>query len=62
VNIMIGMHPSVRVELARLRRLELEAAAELRRIEAEVAAARPTGSSRRLGRAVPRLRPQQSRP
>lgn len=59
---MIGMHPSIRVELARLRRLELEAAAELRRIEAEAAALRPAGPSRRLGRAVPRLRPQQSRP
>lgn len=59
---MIGMHPSIRVELARLHRLELEAAAELRRIEAQAAALRPAGSSRRLGRAVPRLRPQQSRP
>jgi hypothetical protein len=59
---MIGLHPSIRAELARVHRREQEAAAELRRIEAEVAAARPTGSSRRLGRTVPRLRPQQSRP
>lgn len=59
---MIGMHPSVRVELARWHRSEQQAAAELRRIEAQAAAVRPVGTSRRLGRAVPRLRAQQSRP
>jgi hypothetical protein len=59
---MIGMHPTVRLELARWYRQEQLDAAELRRIEAEAAALRPERSSRRLGRAVPRLRPQQSRP
>lgn len=59
---MIGMHPSVRIELARWYRREQHEAAELRRIEAQVAATRRTQPSRRLGRAVPRLRPQQSRP
>ena len=59
---MIGMHPSVRIELARSYRREQERAAELRRIEAEARAVRRAEPMRRLGRAVPRLRPQQSRP
>ena len=59
---MIGMHPNVRIELARSYRREQHEAAELRRVEAEAAAMRPAQPSRRLGRAIPRLRPQQSRP
>jgi hypothetical protein len=59
---MIGMHPSVRIELARRHREEQHEAAELRRIEAQAAAVQPARPSRRLGRAVPRLRAQQSRP
>jgi plasmid stabilization system protein ParE len=59
---MIGLHPSVRIELARWYRREQQEAAELRRIEACAAAVRPTAKTRRLGRAVPRLRPQQTRP
>jgi hypothetical protein len=59
---MIGMHPSVRIELARWYRSEQLEAADLRRMEAEARAARPVEPIRRLGRAVPRLRPQQLRP
>ncbi len=59
---MIGIHPSVRVELARWHRHEQQQAAERRRIEAEVRAARHEGPARRRGRAIPRLRPQQLRP
>ena len=59
---MIGMHPSVRVELARWHRRDQLEAAELRRMEAQAAAVQPAGPTRRLGRAIPRLRPQQSRP
>jgi hypothetical protein len=59
---MIGIHPSVRVELARWHRQEQERAAERSRIEAEARAARPAEPSRRRRRAIPRLRPQQLRP
>ena len=59
---MIGLHPSVRIELARRHREEQHRAAELRRIEAQAAGSMPAGFTRRLGRAAPRLRPQQSRP
>lgn len=59
---MIGMHPTVRIELARQHRREQQQAADVRRIEVEAAALRPAQPSRRLGRAVPRLRPQQLRP
>jgi hypothetical protein len=59
---MIGMHPSVRIELARWYRSEQLEAADLRRMEAEARAALPAEPLRRLGRAVPRLRPQQLRP
>jgi len=56
------MHPNVRIELARSYRREQHEAAELSRVEAQAAAVRPAQPSRRLGRAIPRLRPQQSRP
>jgi hypothetical protein len=59
---MIGMHPSIRIELARSYRREQLQAAELRRVEAQAAAMRPAQPSRRLGRPIPRLRPEQSRP
>ena len=59
---MIGMHPQIRIELARWQREEQIEAASKRRIEVEAAAARqerPAGAPRR---AIPRLRPQQLRP
>lgn len=59
---MIGIHPNVRIELARWHRQEQEQAAERSRIEAEARAARPAGPSPRRGRVIPRLRPQQLRP
>jgi hypothetical protein len=59
---MIGMHPSVRIELARSYRRDQQEAAELRRIEMQAAGPAPAGISRRLGRSAPKLRPQQSRP
>jgi hypothetical protein len=59
---MIGMHPSIRMELARWYRDEQRRAADLHRIEAEARSLRKAEPMRRLGRAIPRLRPQQSRP
>lgn len=58
---MIGMHPYIRIELARTHRQEQIEAASVRRLEAEVAARRRErpGAARRV---APRLRPQQLRP
>lgn len=58
---MIGMHPNIRIELARSYRQEQVEAASVRRLEAE-AAAPPRERSGAAGRFVPRLRPQQLRP
>lgn len=59
---MIGMHPQIRIELARWQRQEQIEAASKRRLETEAAGGqeeRPAGAPRR---AIPRLRPQQLRP
>lgn len=58
---MIGIHPEIRIELARRHRDgEVEAAAQRRLVaRADVPARpRPDGVA---GRVIPRLRPQQSR-
>ena len=58
---MIGMHPYMRIELARSHRQEQIEAARVRRLEAEVAAHRRERPGA-AGRVVPRLRLQQLRP
>jgi hypothetical protein len=58
---MIGMHPTIRVELARWHRQEQIEAAAVRRIEVEAAAGHAQAATQQ-GPAAPRLRPQQSRP
>jgi hypothetical protein len=58
---MIGIHPEIRIELARRHRDgQIEAAAQQRLAAGVVAPARrrPAGVG---GRVIPRLRPQQSR-
>jgi hypothetical protein len=59
---MIGMHPQIRIELARWHRQEQIEAASARRLEAEAAAGREQRPAGAPGRIVPRLRPQQLRP
>jgi hypothetical protein len=59
---MIGMHPNVRIELARWYRQEQIEAAAVRRIAAEAAAGRPRPVPRGLRRVAPRLRLEQLRP
>jgi hypothetical protein len=58
---MIGMHPHIRIELARWHRQEQIEAASVRRLGAEVAAHRRERRGA-AGRVAPRLRPQQLRP
>jgi hypothetical protein len=58
---MIGMHPYMRIELARSYRQEQIEAASVRRLEAEVAGRRRERPGA-AGRLAPRLRPQQLRP
>ncbi len=58
---MIGMHPTMRVELARSHRQEQIEAAAVRRVEVETAAGHAQAAAQQ-GPAAPRLRPQQSRP
>ena len=58
---MIGIHPEIRIELARRHRDRQIAAAAQQRLAAGVdvqARPRPAGVA---GRVIPRLRPQQSR-
>jgi hypothetical protein len=59
---MIGMHPEIRIELARWHRQEQIEAASVRRLEAEAAAGEEQRPSGAPGRIAPRLRPQQLRP
>jgi hypothetical protein len=59
---MIGMHPQIRIELARWHRQEQIEAASARRLEIEAAAGREERPAGAPGRALPRLRPQQLRP
>jgi hypothetical protein len=58
---MIGMHPHIRMELARWHRQEQIEAASVRRLEVELAAHRRERPGV-AGRVAPRLRPQQLRP
>jgi hypothetical protein len=59
---MIGINPSVRIELARdYRQGQIDAAAK-RRIAADAAASAPPSAPRGARRVIPRLRPQQLRP
>jgi hypothetical protein len=58
---MIGIHPEIRIELARHHRDDQIEAARVRQIEVEAAPAPRRRSARVAGRVVPRLRPQQSR-
>jgi hypothetical protein len=58
---MIGIHPEIRIELARRHRdRQVEAAAQWRLAAAADVPARPRPAGV-VGRVVPRLRPQQSR-
>jgi hypothetical protein len=59
---MIGMHPDIRIELARSHRQEQIEAASVRRLEVEAAAGRRERRAAAAGRVIPRLRPQQLRP
>lgn len=59
---MIGMHPHIRIELARWHRQHEIDAATVRRIEVEAAANRRERPAGDAGRVAPRLRPQQLRP
>lgn len=59
---MIGMHPQIRIELARWHRQEQIEAASVRRLEVEAAADRKERPDGVASRVAPSLRPQQSRP
>ena len=59
---MIGINPSMRIELARdYRQGQIDAAAK-RRIIADAAASAPVPERSGARRVIPRLRPQQLRP
>jgi hypothetical protein len=59
---MIGITPSMRIELARdYRQGQIDAALK-RRIAADAAASAPAPEPRGARRVIPRLRPQQLRP
>ena len=58
---MIGIHPEIRIELARRHRDgQIEAAAR-QRLAADVEVRPSPRPARLAGRVIPRLRPQQSR-
>jgi hypothetical protein len=59
---MIGMHPQIRIELARGHRQEQIDAASARRIALEAAALLRERPPVTAGKVAPRLRPQQLRP
>jgi hypothetical protein len=59
---MIGMHPHIRIELARWHRQAQIEAASARRGKVEADAGRKERPAGIAGRVDPRLRPQQLRP
>ena len=59
---MIGMHPHIRIELARWHREAQIEAASVRRGEIEADAGRKERPAGIASRVAPRLRPQQLRP
>jgi hypothetical protein len=59
---MIGMHPQIRIELARWHRQAQIEAASVRRGEVEAEAGRKERPAGIASRVAPRLRPQQLRP
>jgi hypothetical protein len=58
---MIGIHPEIRIELARRHRDGQIQAAAQQRLAADVEVRPSPRPARLAGRVIPRLRPQQSR-